>query len=122
MERNVINRIVFVLTLGLLLSVQTVKAQEIDNKNKVEYISEGSDMEELNSISASMIKKMAGVPVRKVKKKNVDTQNISMEDLQKIANLRFRKKRNISEKCLKEAENECDSLEKKKHQLAKKKK
>lgn len=112
-------KILLGLVLSLFLGIQTVSAQVVDSKNKVEYMSEDTELNDLNSITSSSIKKTVGVPVKKVNRRVKKQENISMEDLQSISNLRYRKKRNDSEKCKKAAVKKCESLDEKKKRLAK---
>lgn len=101
----------FVLFVGVNVSV----AQQIDTKNGVEYNESTNGIEDLNSISLS------SKPIKKnrVIKAQKEETPLSVEDLERIVSkrrtLRYRKNRNITEKCYKEAEEgACDS-DKEKH-------
>lgn len=89
----------------MVVGLQFSNAQQVDVQNKVEYV-ENSSTGDLNSIK---------MPVKKVKKQVMISEDVSIEDLERIASKRrakrYRKVRKSIEKCFKEVEEDtCGEL------------
>lgn len=105
MKKNSIILLLFIIFIGTQFST----AQQVDIYNKVEYSSEESGVDDINSIT---------IPAKKIKKNKNTDSGVSIEDLQRIVKkrnaTRYRKVRKESEKCFKDVEEEsCDDKESK---------
>ncbi|SNR17024.1 hypothetical protein [Tenacibaculum jejuense] len=112
-------KLLSVVTFCLFLGMNTVAAQKVVVKNGVEYLEEEDASEDLNSITVPS--KSLQVKLKKKGNKNV-VDNATIANIRKVSKkrkslLRFRKKRKqVSNKCFKEADKKCNSIKiKKKH-------
>lgn len=109
--KSFITTIIFLL---ITLSATNSFAQTIDSRNKVEFIDESSSTSNLNSIKAIVKETPKGsIKIKSLEKEPVKTskkvisikkgQDISVADLEKIANqrsnMRYRNVRKRSNKC-----------------------
>ena len=109
--------VIITLFLSLFIMSSTMFSQEVIVENNVEYISDSDNIENENSLSSVLLKKVApkkrkNKTVKKKRSRKITAKEA--EEMLKHGNLRFRNKR-ISNKCLieKESEDKCDNKEKK---------